>query len=217
MKSLKAIVTTFSALMVISATAMADGYADNPLKGFYVNANAGVNIMPDITTSAGGVTGKIGLNPGARVGASVGYMVPVMPKMSLGLEMEVGAIVNTLDNVSASAGGPATSVDARGYYYQLPFLVNAVAVFHTVPKWAFYAGVGGGGTYSRLHIRDIGGVRVDSDGDETDGAVQAMGGVRYQISPSSEVGLGYKYLAVFVKGTDRVESHAVVATYTFHF
>jgi hypothetical protein len=68
-----------------------------------------------------------------------------------------------------------------------------------------------------LHIRDLGGVRIDSDGDETDGAIQAFGGVRYQIFPSSEVGLGYKYLAAFVQGTDRVESHSVVATYTFHF
>jgi opacity protein-like surface antigen len=217
MKCLKIFTTTTLIAIALATTTRAQERWDDPLKGFYVNANAGVNIMPDVTSSSGGVTGKFNMNVGERVGASVGYMVPLASKTSIGLEFEVGALVNTLNKVSASSGGITESADLEGYYYQLPFLVNAVLVCHAVPKWAFFVGAGGGGVYSRLHVHRVNDVEVDSDSDETDGGIQAFGGARYQITPSSEVGLAYKYLAVFVNDADTVSNHAVVATYTFHF
>lgn len=217
MKLPKLLTTACLAVTVLCATSRADAYYDNELKGFYVNANAGVNIMQDVTSGAGGVSGRFSTRPGARVGASVGYMVPMAAKTSVGLEFEVGALVNTLDKVTATGPGGTSTDDLEGYYYQLPFIANAVVVCHAVPRWAFFVGAGGGGVYSRLHVHRVNGFKIDSDNDETDGGVQVMGGARYQLTPSSEVGLSYKYLAVFVQGADTISNHAVVGTYTFHF
>jgi opacity protein-like surface antigen len=201
-------ITFLSAALAVRADDVKDS-----LRGFYLDANAGVNIMQPITATAGGMTGKLKTNPGERIGASVGYLVPLAAKTSIGLEFELGELVNTLDNVS---GGGANG-DLRGYYLQVPFLVNAVAVCHAVPNWAFYVGVGGGGVYSRLHVHRFDGMSIDSNADETDGAFQALGGVSYRIFDGGEVGLAYKYLRVFVSGTDAVGNHAVVGSFTWHF
>lgn len=203
--------------LALAASANAQERWNDPLNGFYANAGVGVNIMGDIKASSGGLAVDVKTDVGERISLGVGYMVPLAAKTSIGLEFETGAIVNTLDKRTLTSGGLTETDDLNGYYYQLPFLVNAVLACHAVPKFTFYAGIGGGGVYSRLHIHEINGVHVDSDGDETDGAFQAMGGVRYQLTPVQEVGLAYKYLAVFVKDADTVNNHAVLATYTFHF
>lgn len=211
MKSFK--LCTSLTFLIAALAARADGWEHDPLNGFYANASAGVNIMTGTTFSQGGISGKLSTNPGERVDAAVGYMVPLAKSTSIGLEFNLGEIINGLDKVS----GPGGSAGLRGYYYQLPFLANAVVVCHAVPKWSFFAGAGGGGVYSRLHIHEINGFDVDSNGDETDGAFQLMGGVSYQVMQNGDVGLAYKYLAVFVEGTDHVDNHAVVGTFTWHF
>lgn len=223
MKSLKIFTAITLSALALAATARAQDHWNDPLKGFYANAGVGVNIMGDIKSSAGdGAHFKTSTDVGERISLGVGYMFPMAKNTSVGLEFETGALVNTLDKVSAS-GTETGTVGLEGYYYQLPFLVNGVLVCHAVPKFTFYAGIGGGGVYSRLHVHRFGGATVDQDNDETTGAFQAMGGVRYQIAPNQEVGLAYKYLAVFVNNvefgndTDTVNNHSVMATYTFHF
>lgn len=209
--------TALTALaLATSARAQAD-YTKDPLNGFYANAGVGVNILGDIRASSGGMEAKVKMDVGERISLGVGYMVPLAAKTSIGLEFETGAMVNTLDKRTITGGGFNETDDLNGYYYQLPFLVNGVVVCHAVPRFTFYAGIGGGGVYSRLHYHRINDVEVDADFDETDGAFQAMGGARYQITPEQEVGIAYKYLAVFVQDTDTVNNHAVMATYTFHF
>jgi opacity protein-like surface antigen len=217
MKFLKSFSTIALAALGFVATSHAQERWNDPLNGFYANAGVGVNIMDDIKASMGGVNLKIKTSVGERISLGVGYMVPLAAKTSIGLEFETGAIVNTLDKRTLSSGGLTTTDDLDGYYYQLPFLLNGVLVCHAVPKFTFYVGGGGGGVYSRLHIHRINGFHVDSDGDETDPALQVMAGARYQLTDTQEVGIGYKYLAVFVKDADTVNNHAVVATYTFHF
>ncbi len=202
--------------LAVSARAQANYYKD-PLNGFYANAGIGVNILGDIKASFGDAEAKLKTDVGERISLSVGYTVPLASKTSIGLEFETGAIVNALDKRTITSPGITTTDDLDGYYYQLPFLVNGVLVCHAVPRFTFYAGIGGGGVYSRLHFHRINDVEVDADSEETDAAFQAMGGARYQLNPCSEVGIAYKYLAVFVKDTDTVNNHAVVATYTFHF
>ncbi|MGZ4988921.1 MAG: outer membrane beta-barrel protein, partial [Limisphaerales bacterium] len=200
-----------------AASARAQDRWHDPLNGFYANAGVGVNILGDIKASLGGAESKVDTHVGERISLSVGYMVPLASKTSVGLEFETGAIVNTLDKRTITSGGITTTDELTGYYYQLPFLVNGLLVCHAVPRWTFFGGIGGGGVYSRLHFHRINDVEVDADAEETDAAFQAMGGARYQLNPWSEVGIAYKYLAVFVKDTDTVNNHAVVATYTFHF
>ena len=194
MKSLNVFTATTLTALALAASARAQPKSDDPLLGFYVNANAGANIMQNITASPGGITGTLSTRPGVRATASVGYTVPLACKTSIGLEFETGAIVNSLDKRTITSGGFTTTDDLNGYYYQLPFLVNGVLVCHAVPRFTFYAGIGGGGVYSRLHVHAVDNVAGgDRNSSETDGAVQAMGGVRYLLLPNQEIGIGYKY------------------------
>ncbi len=217
MKLLNVFAATTLTALALAASARAQQQRDDSLLGFYVHANAGANVMQNITASVGGISGTLSTHPGVRGTASVGYMVPLMGKTSVGLEFETGALVNSLNNISGMAGGVARSAALQGYYFQLPFIVNGVLVCHPAPRWSFYVGGGGGGVFSGLHEHAIdnvmGGNRSSS---AIDGAVQAMGGVRYLLLPNQEIGIGYKYLGVFLNGS-MANNHAAVATYTFHF
>jgi opacity protein-like surface antigen len=204
MKSLKLLTTT--TFLAAALMARADGWERNPLQGFYANANVGVNIMPTIHYTEGG---RLSTQIGERAGASAGYMVPIAKNTGVGLEFELAETLNGLDN-----NGFGDSL--RGYYYQFPFLVNGVIVCRAVPKWAFYAGAGGGGVYSELHVREVNGFDADFNDHETDGAFQAMGGISYEVIKNGDVGIAYKYLSVFAQHADHIDSHAVVATFTWH-
>lgn len=229
MKLSKIFTAITAGTLAIVASAHGQDHWNDPLNGFYANAAVGVNILGDIKSSGGDMSFKTSTDVGERISLGVGYMVPLAKSTSIGLEFETGALVNTLGKVTATEKSPfmlgssTTTDDLNGYYYQLPFLVNGVLVCHAVPKFTFYVGIGGGGVYSRMHLHRIDDIEVDEDADETDGAFQAMGGVRYQLAPNQEVGLSYKYLAVFCNNvsfgnnTDTVQNHAVMATYTFHF
>src|SRR5262249_14921216 len=108
------------------------------------------------------------------------------------------------------------SAALQGYYLQMPFIVNGVLVWHARPKWSFYVAGGGGGVYSRLHLHAVDNVTGEERNSSTfNGGVGAAGGVRYLLSPTQEVGIGYKYLGVFAR--ELVNNHAAVVTYTFHF
>jgi opacity protein-like surface antigen len=223
MKSLKVFTVTIVSAVAFVAAAHAQDHWNDPLKGFYANAGVGVNIMPDIKSSTPGTSFRTSTEVGERISLAVGYMVPLARKTSIGLEFETGAIVNTLNHVSTTDAMGTGTDNLQGYYYQLPFLVNGVLVCNAVPRWSFYAGVGGGGVYSRLHLHKFDDHWVDSNSEETSGAFQLMGGARYQLNPWSEVGIAYKYLASFVKDvefgndTETVQNHSVMATYTYHF
>lgn len=222
MKLKKVFTATTLATLALAMTSQAHERWDSPLNGFYANAGVGVNILPDLKSSVPGTSFKTSMDVGERISLGVGYMVPLAKTTSIGLEFETGALVNTLDKVTMT--GFTTGTDnLTGYYYQLPFLVNGVLVCHAVPNFTFYLGAGGGGVYSRLHLHKFNGAVVDQNSEETSGALQIMGGVRYQFAPNQEVGLAYKYLAVFVKDvefgndTETAQNHSVMATYTFHF
>lgn len=214
-------VLTFALAMT---SARGDQMHGDVLHGFYVDGNLGANVMQDLSLSFGGIEGKFALNPGVRLSGAFGYMVNPTSNMGLGLEFETGVLFNTMKRTSATVGGVEDSQDVDGEFYQVPFLVNAVVVFHPAPRWSCLAGVGGGGDYCQLHLHAIGGEFVGQTGRETDGAVQAMGGVRYQINPAMEVGLTYKYLAVFARNlgifvtdVDTIGNHSLMGSFTWHF
>jgi hypothetical protein len=106
----------------------------------------------------------------------------------------------------------------RGDYYQVPLLGNLVLKLHppgllVVP----YVGVGGGGDYSWARIRSPGFFGFSSNSDEVDPAVQAMAGVRFRLSPISDLGLGYKFLAAFPGDGRNTATHAVGISLTLRF
>jgi opacity protein-like surface antigen len=213
------------ALALVGTAARADHTCGGAPQGFYVDANLGANVMQDIEFHAGGIDDKFSLKPGVRFSGAFGYMLRPTQHIGVGLEFETGVLYNSLDRATATQGAMQLAEEyVDGDYYQVPFLVNAVVVFQPVPKWSFSAGVGGGGNYSEFHLHQIGDGFVGLTGKETDGALQAMGGLRYQINPAMEVGLSYKYLAVFAKNldlfitdADTIGNHSVMGSFTFHF
>ncbi|HEX3797170.1 MAG TPA: outer membrane beta-barrel protein [Verrucomicrobiae bacterium] len=181
--------------------------------GSYFNADAGVSLVEDITTSVGGVTGKIKFNPGARFSMAGGYTFYSSATLSLSGEIETGLIYNSLD--SASAGGASASLS--GSYYQVPILGNAVLTLFPDSHWNPYVGVGGGMVYSSLSVDSVGGFSLGASSSEVDPAVQVMAGLRYKLGERSEIGVGYKYLATFPDGISHVGTHSLSASYTLHF
>lgn len=173
--------------------------------GFYIATDAGLNLADDLAISRS--TGSISLSPGVRWDLSMGYAIKLTDELTLAPELEVGVIYNELD--TASAGHNHASVS--GAYYQVPIMVNAVLNWQFSPNWVLYAGAGAGYDYNYL---DVTGVSVT--GGESDFAWQGMAGIKYAFG-ASEVGLGYKYLAVQPSGLNTIGNNTFMLSYTLHF
>lgn len=180
-------------------------------QGFYMSTDGGINIIQNVTSSVGGVKGTLSMDPGLRWSLSAGYGFRLSPNLLLGLEAESGVLWNGFDSVSALG----VKVPIDGDYTQVPFLGNVVLSLKE-GKWVPYIGAGGGGTYSYASINSVGGIPVGSSGNSTDGAFQAEAGIKYAFTDNLELGLGYKYLAVFQNGAT-INNHAISAALTFRF
>lgn len=185
-------------------------HAEGNNAGFYIGTDAGVNIMEDVTLP--GVAASVSTDPGLRWSLEAGYGFRLSDKLTLGAEVETGILYNSLSKASVSG----FSVPLGGDYYQVPVLANLVLTFRA-GKWVPYVGFGGGFAYSSVSINSVGSIPVSGFGDETDPAFQAMAGLRYQISDHTDIGLGYKYLAVFPSNINSVGNHAISASFTCRF
>jgi opacity protein-like surface antigen len=132
--------------------------------GLYFDASAGPNF-----------TDADELDVGFRFSAGVGYNL----NKYWGVEFDTGWAWNKFDS-----GGDSS-------YSQLPFMVNVVYRYPIGAKFETYIGGGVGGVYAILDIDDN--FTNDDDGDVLFGW-QAIAGVRYIISETMSVGIGYKYL-----------------------
>ena len=198
-----------SASVVLGATSLLAGDGSSGLSsGLYLATDAGLNLADNLTTSSG----SISLSPGLRWDFSTGYAFKLSDQLTLAPELEVGIIYNSLDN--ASAGGQSASVS--GSFTQVPLLANAVLNWQFSPNWVAYAGAGAGLDYSFLSVSSAGGIGLGATASESDFAWQGMAGIRYKFG-SSELGLGYKYLAVQPSGLQTVGNNAFMVSYTFHF
>ena len=199
--------TLASASLLLGAAAAHAG--DN---GFYVGADAGVNI-PDGNLSAIFLgNGSTSLNPGARVDLLTGYAFGLCDKFSLGPELEVGYLYNSFDKGSANGHNASGGGDVN----QVPFLVNGVLSYHINHDWSVYVGAGAGIEYLD--------VTVSSGSPLTDLATKQGGvifdaklGVQYHLGPG-DLGLSYQYLGVnpgvFYQNFG---NHTIMASYTLHF
>jgi opacity protein-like surface antigen len=193
--------------MVSGSTPLPGG---NGNAGFYMAADAGVNLASDLTASPSGhFSGRaIPVDTGSRVDISSGYAFKLSDQFTLAPEVEAGFICNQIPYVYGSG-----SVN----YMQVPLMANAVLNWHFTRRWGAYVGGGAGADYCWTSSRNIGGVGLGqrSEG-EFDFAWQGMAGIRYAFG-SSEVGLGYKYLAVQPFGFQTQGNNTIFLSYTFHF
>lgn len=181
--------------------------------GLYFNADAGVNWAQDADISSGGFTTDLETDIGFRFSAGVGYNL----NKNWGVEFDTGWIWNSIDKI----GGSSLSGDSS--FSHIPFMVNVVYRYPIGSKFETYIGGGAGGTYSILNIDEPG--FSDDDGDIVF-AWQVMAGVRYSLSETMAVGVGYKYLGT-TEGDyeigggslsiDSVHNHSFAAVFNWKF
>lgn len=181
--------------------------------GPYFTADGGLSLLEDITSGYGGITGTVSSKPGFRLSIAGGYDFYASSSMSVGAELETGLLWNSLDSVTA--GGSSASLS--GNFLQVPVLANLVAKFQAGQKWSVYLGGGGGMVFNNLTVDSVGGSPADLSANETDAAVQGMAGLLYKLNENSEIGVGYKFLATFPEGIDRITSHAFSLVYSLRF
>jgi opacity protein-like surface antigen len=181
--------------------------------GFYLSADLGPSFMPDFQSSRFGFPGSFSARSGVRFSAEPGYNFLANERLTLGGEFETGVIYNDLSSVRG-AGSPML---LRGDYYQMPLLVNLVLKLHPGPFVVPYVGIGGGGDYSSARIRSARFFGFETTSDEVDPAAQGMAGVRFRLNASSELGLGYKFLAAFPGEGRYIATHSVAASFTIKF
>jgi opacity protein-like surface antigen len=143
--------------------------------------------------------------------------------LTLGGEFETGVIYNRLYSITE----PGFPTSNRGDFYQVPLLGNLILRIHTDSLVVPYIGIGGGGDASWARVLLYGDNPRSKYGvppfgyyahsDEVDPAAQAMGGVRFQIAPNVDVGVGYKFLATFPSEGKYFATHAASFTFTFRF
>lgn len=185
--------------------------------GLYFNADAGVNWAQDADIKGGGTSETLKTDIGFRFSAGVGYNLD----KNWGVEFDTGYVWNTIDKIGSS------SFSGDSSFSHIPFIVNVVYRYQFGPQFETYIGGGAGGAYSVLSIDDtVGVVRVNDDDGDVVFAWQAIAGVRYLLSETMSVGVGYKYLGTTegkydIQGAsvkvDSVHNHTFGAVFNWKF
>ncbi len=163
-------------------------------EGLFLNTDVGASFVT-------GLPSGIDVDPGIRFSIVPGYRLYNDDLFAISLQLDTGLIWNGF-------GG-----DAGGDLYQVPVLAGFEYAFHTGSIVEPYVGVGGGGVYSDYTVSSAFG-----GGDSSfDGAVQAMAGVRFKLSDSAEVGVGYKYLNTWPSNVDYLATHSASVTFVLRF
>jgi opacity protein-like surface antigen len=212
-QSVKAICLAAVVAVAGLAVATTDARAQDRAAGPYFHTDLGASFVEDIKLTTGGTTFELEFDPGIRFSIGGGYRFYPSPSVGLALEFDTGVIWNSLDRVKVLG----TSVSVDGDLYQVPFLGNVVLSLEPTPQWVLYAGGGGGGVYGRVSVDRIGGLSVRARDDDVEPAAQAMAGLRYQMTERSSLGVGYKFLNMFVSGDPDIRTHSVGLTYALSF
>ncbi|HEY0455409.1 MAG TPA: outer membrane beta-barrel protein [Verrucomicrobiae bacterium] len=181
-----------SIIVVVGSAACLFASASTGLsQGWYLNTAAGVSLENKINlrtfvTPTPGV--KLEFDPGASVSVAGGYnFLPF-----LGVELQTGAIYNSVKNVNGFG-----DIDAS--LTHVPLMANVVFRYETARCPVItYAGAGAGGDVSIATFNNVtaNGVFVDGSWSTIEFAWQAFGGMRFKLNENMSLGAGYKYYSV---------------------
>jgi len=201
--------TLVLSLSVFVAPAMAED-------GFYVSGNVGISSASDSdwtdTWTGASASGSTSYDNGAKLTGAVGHSFGNMR-----LEGELSYSKNDLDSMEVKSITVAGAVytgsavfNATGDATSLGFMANGYYDFETDSKWTPFLMAGLGAARQSLDIKSVGGVTVTYDESDTVFAYQAGAGVAYEISPTLDLGLSYRYSAsadpTFDDGVDKIKS-----------
>jgi opacity protein-like surface antigen len=198
------------------------------VSNFYVDAALGAAFQQNVSihASAFGNSGNVEFDPGIRADLHFGYNIT----QSFAAEIESGVIWNNINNFHTPNGdNKASTLGYSADLYEVPVLANFVyRPFHGA--FQPYIGVGCGGTagiFDSEHVPLYS--NVYSDGfNATDWtfAYQAELGLKYAITKSIQLGIGYEFLGTtahdwtndgYTLKTSGTLTHAVVASFSWEF
>jgi opacity protein-like surface antigen len=190
--SLKSVrLTAVIGLACLAATA-GRVYAEG--EGAFLNADVGASFIT-------GLPSGVSADPGIRFSVVPGYRIYNDDIFSVSLQLESGMVWNSVNNSS------------RGDLYQVPFLAGIEYAFHTGIRLEPYIGVAGGGVYSDFNFSSP----FDHSESSVNGAVQGMAGLRFRLTDSVELGVGYKFLATWPSNVDYLGTHSASVTCVIRF
>lgn len=191
-------------------------FASTAQAQWYVNGEAGVSIPQNFGLRTQGVEETAKMNPGVRGGIAGGYNF----SDCLAGELETAVIWNSVDSLNGqSVSGAGISVDI----YQIPVLANLIYKTPVKSGFSGYLGAGAGGVAT---LFDVSGFGQDENDSDFTFAYQGLAGVKYQIAPNMDVGLGYKFLGTLDHhwtlenqgfSSTAIYTHSIMATFTFRF
>ena len=183
-----------TATIGLACLAAAGGRVYAEGEGLFLNTDIGASF---VTGMPSGVT----VDPGLRFSLVPGYRIYNDDLFSVSLQFESGLIWNQYHG-----GG------TRGDIYQVPLLAGFEYAFHTETIVEPYIGVEGGGVYS-----DFTADAPIGSQNAVNGAVQGMAGIRFLLSKSAEIGVGYKFLATFPSNVNYLGTQSASVTFVVRF
>jgi opacity protein-like surface antigen len=203
------------------------GHAQS-VNNFYFDTGLGAAFQQDasIHASAFGNSGNVEFDPGIRADLHFGYNIT----RCFAAEIESGVIWNNIKNFQTPGGdNKASTLGYSAELYEVPVLANFI---YRPLHGAFqpYIGVGCGGTAGIFDSENVPLYSNANSGrfnaNDWTFAYQAELGLKYAITSSIQLGLGYEFLGTtshdwtdngYTLKTGGTMTHAVVASFTWEF
>lgn len=161
-----------------SATA-ADMDMDSNAGSFYLNGDAGISILQNITFH--GVVGQFDIGP--KVDVSVGYHLT----QNIAVEVQSGYAYNNWSRINGQSLPAGFSLDI----WSVPVMANGIYKYSFCGHWQAWGGLGAGVLISTLDQNTPGN---SISPDDCEFAYQAMFGIKYLFNDHLSCGLGYDFL-----------------------
>jgi hypothetical protein len=161
-------------------------------EGPFLNADVGASFLT-------GLPSRVSADPGIRFSVVPGYRLYNDDIFSVSLQFDTGLIWNGIKN--------------SGDLYQVPFLGGIEYAFHTGSIVEPYIGIAGGGVWTDFDYSS----EFRGSDSSVNWAVQGMAGVRFRLSDSVELGVGYKGLGTWPSNVDYLWTHSAAVVFAVRF
>jgi hypothetical protein len=179
--------------------------------GWYIIPKVGVNLIQDLDLTLNGATvGKISYDSGLTLGLSLGVELTE----SFSLQLDAGYMKNSIDTVDV-LGVFATSVSVDTE--QIPIMFNGIwtgSSSENTPYFGIGVGTIRGATSGSLTIAGV--PLVITEDPEWAFAWQLKVGMVFNLSPTSDLDIGYSFMRVNYDDAD-VNNHTIHAGLSFRF
>jgi opacity protein-like surface antigen len=198
-----------ASLYLTSRVFSADTPSDAEASRFYFTANGGVAWLDNVSFKNSSGSGTLRFDPGFRLDVAGGYQFT----REFSVELETGLTGNR------AQGFVDDFYDNESVYLlQTPILANVTYRIPLQRRLKPFIGAGIGGVYTRLENWSV--LSDEHNGSDFTFGFQGSAGVRYQISPRTELGVAYKFMGTTdhrLENMDGTRSHSAVIAFLLRF